>query len=196
MASQILRTIRELVTFAALLGGVAVPVWAQDGLGGNRAYLGGGLAYAVPNFSGFNDNTHEAESTFGFDLRAGHRWRYVAAEVDFQYHTRFDLTVDDPRNPGRRKSETLKAFTLAPNVKVYPLSGRFQPYVLLGLGLQHTRTGSGLDDGEAGVARFGGGFELYFVESLAVFFEGGYGLGIKSDYDIIPVIGGLQFHLH
>lgn len=189
MVSQILRAIRETAIVALLVAGVVGPVWAQEeDFGRNRAYLGGGLLYAVPNFDGFNDNTKEAESTFGFDVRAGYRWRYVAAEVDFQYYKRFDLDL----NPG---DTTLKAITIGPNVKAYPLSGRFQPYALLGIGLQQTNAGAGLDDGSAGVGRFGGGFEVYLMPNMAFFAEGAYGLGIKSDYDIIQVVGGVQFHL-
>jgi hypothetical protein len=185
MVSQILHAMRDVAVVALLVAGVAGQVLAQEeDYGQSRPYLGGGLVYAIPNFDGFNDNTREAESTFGFDLRAGYRWRYVAAEVDFQYYKRFDL------EPGG----TVKGFSIGPNVKAYPLSGRFQPYLLLGIGLQQTKAG-GLDDGSAGMARFGGGVELYLMPNMAFFFEGSYGLGIESKFDIIPVVGGVQFHL-
>jgi hypothetical protein len=196
MVGQILRAVRQVAIVTVLLASVVGQVWAQDeeeeSVGGDygrgRLYLGGGLVYAIPNFNGFDDNEREAESTFGFDVRAGYRWRYVAAEVNFQYYKRFDVDVGP-------EDETVKIFTVGPNVKGYPLDGRFQPYVLVGIGFQDTKSGSGLQHGSAGMARFGGGVELYLMPNFGFFVEGSYGLGIESDYDIIPVVGGVQFHL-
>jgi hypothetical protein len=190
----------SVIRSAALVGLVlsfAVMANAQEGPGEDpardRFYLGGGLNYGVPDFADYNSTNRDAEATFGFDLRFGHRWRWVAAEFSTQYYNNFDLTDSLTRQKGE-----IRAVTAGPSVKFYPLpTWRIQPYALGGFGLLYTndREDINAEDGLNFMLRPGGGLEVEMLPGIIVFAEGSYVFGIQTKRDMIPVILGVQFHL-
>jgi hypothetical protein len=184
----------SVIRTAALVGMVLLPASfaaqakAQEEEFTEHFYLGGGLAYAIPDFADYNSTNRDAEATFGFDARGGYRWRWVATELDVQYYDKFDLNDEFRSGNG-----ALRGVTAGPNVKFTPFTGRLQPYALGGLGLLYTKdTGeTDVEDGTDFMLRAGGGLEVETLPSIWVFAEGSYVFGIGTKHDLIPVIAGL-----
>lgn len=191
------RHLVSVIRAAVLLGAVFLPAsfaaeaTAQEEEFIEHVYVGGGLSYAIPEFADYNSSNRNAEATFGFDVRAGYRWRWIAAEFDVQYYNRFDLTDDLTKQKG-----SIRGVSAGPNIKLYPFTGRIQPYALAGGGLLHTKDDGDLnvEDGINGMLRAGGGLEVEIMPSIVVFAEGAYMFGISTKRDLIPVVGGIQFH--
>jgi len=193
------RHLVSVIRTAALLGVVLSPASfaaqanAEEGEFTEHFYLGAGLAYGIPDFADYNSTNRDAEATFGFDLRGGYRWRWVAAEFDVQYYDRFDLTDDLQHEKG-----SLRGVTAGPNVKFTPFTGKLQPYALGGFGLlyMHDTGDLNVDDGTNFMLRAGGGLEVETLPGIWLFAEGSYVFGIQTKHDVVPVIGGLVFHLN
>ena len=189
----------SVIRTAALLGVVLLPCGfaaqaeAQDEAVEDHVYLGGGLTYAIPDFADYNSENRDAESTFGFDVRAGYRWRWVAAEFDVQYYDKFDLPDNLTHEEG-----ALRGVTAGPNIRFEPLAGKIQPYALGGFGLLYTKdTGeTNVEDGTNFMMRAGGGLEVETLPGVWLFGEGSYVFGIGTKHDLVPVVGGILFHLN
>jgi hypothetical protein len=189
----------SVIRAAALLAVVLLPVsfaaevTAQDEEFTDHFYLGGGLTYAIPQFADYNSQNRDAEATFGFDARAGYRWRWVAAELDVQYYDKFDLPDDLTHEEG-----ALRGVTAGPNVKFTPFSGKIQPYAVGGFGLLYMKdTGeTNVEDGTDFMMRAGGGLEVETLPGIWAYAEGTYVFGIGTKHDVIPVVGGVTFHFN
>ena len=73
---------------------------------------------------------------------------------------------------------------------------KIQPYALIGCGLLYLNSREDLKvtDGTDFMVRPGGGLEVELLPGVIVFSEGSYVFGIGTKHDMIPVIGGVQFH--
>jgi len=200
------RTLVSVIRTAALLGALLLTASfantasaQEEGEGGggkdpgrDRFYIGGGLNYGIPDFADYNSTNRDAQATMGFDLRGGYRWRWIAAEMSVQYYNNYD--VEDSLK--HQKGE-LRGVTAGPSAKFYVLPDwKIQPYALVGAGLLYLNSREDLkvSDGTDFMVRPGGGLEVELLPGVIVFSEGSYVFGIGTKHDMIPVIGGVQFH--
>jgi len=120
----------------------------------------------------------EVEKPLGLGVRAGYRFLpHLAAEAHFQWYASADIELDVQTNKANAIQLETLAFT--GNLKAYLLTGRVQPYLLTGIGVLHVSTDDKLnlnvvDEGDAFVARFGGGLDFYINDHFAFIAEGGY----------------------
>jgi len=92
-------------------------------------------------------------------------------------------------------------FSVMFNVKGYPLTGRIQPYGVLGFGFNVARiedtVGMGMSDTFFDVGfRAGAGVDIYATRSLVGFLEFSYflaGFNDLEDFNFIPIVFGLQY---
>jgi opacity protein-like surface antigen len=166
-------------------------------------YVGLGATLAVQNF-----DLDEAEDTAkanidvedtapGLDVRAGYRFHpNIAAELHYQTWAEFGFEVE---GDGTQESQ-INTWSLMANLKAFPLTGRIQPYGLLGLGALRV----GLDDDfDLGIpsndtnfcGRLGFGLDFYLAEHSLIYFESSYLLttGGGDTFDLIPLTVGIQY---
>ncbi len=137
----------------------------------------------------------DVEDSVGFKFKLGSRsFRYLALELELEYLPGFETKV-----VGIPALET-DIFTATANVKLFPLNGRVQPYVLLGAGLMSVSIkdslGLGLSASDSGPAiKAGGGLDLYMTEHLALALDLSYVLPAKAvvDFDYLSIGFGLQY---
>ena len=140
-------------------------------------------------------DTEDADigTTLGFELRGGYRViENFAAEGEIDFLSGFRLTTGDPDVGDLEVDGTV--FTA--NVRGYLPFERFQPYGLLGIGGMYARLRTAeavgtictpgywgwwcngvygkLDDSTDFVAKFGGGFDIYVTEHLAINLDAAY----------------------
>ncbi|MFN2378113.1 MAG: outer membrane beta-barrel protein [Candidatus Binatia bacterium] len=162
-------------------------------------YIGAGGNYAFNNFDGLNSTpggpaivaTDSVDNSAGYFVRAGYRVHAnVAVEARFEHYLGFET---DP-GPGH-----LEGYSIMANVKGFLLTGRYQPYVLFGMGYLDLNS-PGVDQGDeiAGddfAMRFGGGLDAYITENLSMGPELAYLLptGDASDLDMLTLSLGLNY---
>jgi opacity protein-like surface antigen len=145
--------------------------------------------------------------SIGFDLRAGYRLhRRLAVEAQLSYFRSIgnQLTVVD--RVGREleaadPTNRLDTLTGTINLKSFLLTGRFQPYVQVGLGGSHVRKKleyfdvTRVDDSTAAFTfRGGGGIDIYLMPSLLLYTEATYILltGEFGGDGFVPLVFGVQ----
>jgi opacity protein-like surface antigen len=130
---------------------------------------------------------------FGVSGRVGYRCHpHVSAELQFDWMENWDGMIAEngmPMNDTARNFQfELETLVFTTNVKGHLLTGRYQPYVLLGLGFMRTEIktrdiSGGAIPGFAAEARerkvnvagrFGGGLDFYLTENVVVTAEGSY----------------------
>ena len=148
-------------------------------------------AYAFEDWNQSNNET-PADDTFGFNLRLGARIsEWVAVELQLEYFD--DFFPDD-----RPDYSTVSVFA---NTRVYPLSGRLQPYAIGGLGIistvvDHREPGSSYGRSTADWGfRFGAGVDFYYTDHIALTVEGAYILtvGEVKDTDHVSMGVGILY---
>jgi opacity protein-like surface antigen len=152
--------------------------------------------YALSNIT--NDGGAQNDDSFGADFRVGYRaHERAAAELQWEWTDRFDESIG-----GVTTREFRDNWTLTLNGKVFALTGRWQPYALVGFGLYHVNeefeTGPRADTDDHqndGVGRFGVGVDLYGDETIAINLEAAYvkGFGSLDDLDYVSFGWGFQF---
>jgi opacity protein-like surface antigen len=111
----------------------------------------------------------DVDTAIGFDAYAGYRLHpNVALEAEFELLPETDIEAS-----GFGTFAEIETWTLTGNAVVYVLTGRIQPFALIGLGVMQAEVedtvGLGVDEDEAGFAvRFGGGVDIYVTENVAV----------------------------
>jgi opacity protein-like surface antigen len=150
---------------------------------------------------GFSDVDSD---TFGFNGRVGYRCHpYISTELQYEWLNDFDGGINETTgfNPWpsaandvpRNFEFELESLVLTTNVKGHLLTGRYQPFVLAGLGFMRMESkahdvtskdaldAAGRDraarvrDTRVEVAmRFGGGLDIYLTENILVSAEGSY----------------------
>jgi opacity protein-like surface antigen len=186
-----------MLSFSAML--LPAPARGEEAYDRPGPYVGVGFAYGIENFGlgkveAANAVKLSVDDSPGFDIRGGYRFHpNLAVEGDFQYFTGFDIS-----EKGGSKLATADTLAVTVNAKGYPLTGRFQPYGLLGLGFMRSYFEHGTNDSVFAV-RLGGGADFYATENIVVFVEGSYmlptadykaGIGAGVSGDIIPLVVG------
>jgi opacity protein-like surface antigen len=153
-------------------------------------YLGAGGVFAIELFD--NTGGFDFGNSNGFNVRAGYRvHRNVAVEALYERYTEFD---SDPFG-------NIKAWSASANAKVYPITGRWQPYGLVGLGYlgaeahdNNPLTGSPSDGGF--MMRFGAGMDANITENWQIGPEVAYVLpfGDVDDLDMVTISGGVRYN--
>jgi opacity protein-like surface antigen len=151
-------------------------------------YIGLGGLYAVELFD--DHGSAPTDNSGGLHVKAG--WRIhpnAAAELRYDWLHRFET------NPGH-----IDGYLLSINGKGYLLTGRVQPYGLIGLGFIHAEGSAGNNPASAHpsngfMMRFGGGIEGYITENLVVGPEVAFVLptGSANDLDMLTVSLGLSW---
>jgi opacity protein-like surface antigen len=181
-------------------------------------YVGVGFAYGLEDFDlgnlqnganglpGGGAVSLSADDSPGFDIRAGYRAHpNFAVEGQFQYFTGFDLNAKANYSGAEAKVATLDALTFTVNAKVYPLTGQFQPYGLLGIGMLRGNvdvTNTDISRSDVVFAtRIGVGMDFYATHHWVVNGEFCY-LRASNDYDfdggkvggsLMPFVVGMQY---
>lgn len=126
-------------------------------------YAGIGLDLVEESFDDFDKGT-DFDTGIGFILTIGYRFHpNIAIEGVCEYVDRVDSKDFDP---------DLEASILAfhGNFKGYLTTTRFQPFVLVGMGVARFRfeQGTGRDDDAGVTGHFGGGFDYYVTPRISV----------------------------
>lgn len=159
--------------------------YARDG-----AYVGAGGLYAVELFDDNSVGGARTDNSWGFEVHGGYRFHpNAAAELRYEWFNEFDL------DPGH-----IDGWAISINGKGYILTGRFQPYGLVGLGFMHGEGSAGNFAGAAHpsngfMMRFGGGMDVYATENIVVGPEFAYLLptGSAEDLDMLTVSLGVSY---
>ena len=133
------------------------------------------------------------KDAFGFTGRVGYRCHpYISTELQFDWLKTFDGAIsetDMPMNDTPRNFDTeLESLAMTTNFKGHLLTGRYQPFLLMGFGFMRmeskTRDASGgaimgfapqaRERYVRAAARFGGGLDVYITEKILVNAEGSY----------------------
>ncbi|MFB3117162.1 MAG: outer membrane beta-barrel protein [Myxococcota bacterium] len=161
--------------------------------------------------------------TFGISGRGGYRCHpYVSAELQFERLADFEGSIsenDDITNQGidpadidtpRRFDLELESLVFTTNVKGYLLTGRYQPFILVGMGFMRMES-KARDDGTLGTKpglapqasertvdfalRFGGGIDFYLTRNVVVSAEASYLMptGKLDNLDYYSLGLGLQY---
>jgi opacity protein-like surface antigen len=166
-------------------------------------YLGVGAAFAWDNFD--NIGRLDPDMAYGFNAWGGYRFlSYLAAELQIEYVNGFDDQAEiwirdifpSPLLLDRSDAEG-EAVTFTGNLKAYLPLGRFQPFVLAGVGLGYVEfdLGRRKSSDTDFAARFGGGIDFYVTEALALQISSSYVLqtGDLNGFDYVSLIAGLQY---
>jgi opacity protein-like surface antigen len=141
------------------------------------------------------------DNSFGFNGRVGYRChRWFSAEVGVEWLDGFktDLSDPGPINIGI----DIEPIVVTANMKGYLLTGRYQPFLLVGGGVMTAEFKFRGDPGSPGsiteteyAMRFGGGVDLYATKNVVVSLEADYVLPVSSlsDLDYISIGVGLQY---
>ncbi len=132
-------------------------------------YLGLALDLVADSFDDYGGDP-DFDTGVGFLLTAGYRFHpNIAFEGTVSFIDHIDSDDFDPT-----LNTTILSFN--GNIKGYLTTLRFQPYVLLGLGVTRFQFDQdGNKDKDAGVsAQFGGGFDWYVTPRIALGFSGAY----------------------
>jgi opacity protein-like surface antigen len=154
------------------------------------------------------------DDVFGVLGRGGYRCHpYISAELQFEALADFDGTIREngtPSNDWARNFDLeLETLVFTDNLKGHLLTGRTQPFVLLGMGFMrmeskaHDASG-GLISGRAAQAsertvnvafRYGAGLDFYLTKNVVMSAEGSYlmPLGKLDGLDYYQFGVGLQY---
>jgi len=138
----------------------------------------------------------DVDEAVGFNIYAGYRVNpNFAAEVEFEMLPETDISAS-----GVGTFVEIETWALTSNMKAFFLTGRVQPYALLGIGSMKATlkdsVGLGVSETVSGFTlRFGGGLDVYITESVAAFAGVDYLLptGDVEDLDYVSFGGGVQY---
>ncbi|GJL65634.1 MAG: hypothetical protein NPIRA05_06050 [Nitrospirales bacterium] len=161
----------------------------------NGFYIGAGGIYAIENFS--RTGALSFDDSLGFNLRVGYRLHpHIAIEAEGERTMGFDA---------KQFKGDVETWTATLNSKFFALTGRIQPYGLLGVGAMNATTDGFLvfvnsngstSRNETDVAfRYGGGVDFYLTKNWVIDIEGAYvdPRGDINSINYISVGGGLQY---
>src|SRR6185369_2036317 len=160
-------------------------------------YLGVGGNYAIQNFD--NHGPGNVGNSSGFHVRAGYRVHpNVAIEALYDHFLKFDNDGQARRLGNTHTTDHYDGWQATLNVKGYILTGRWQPYVLAGVGYIDINGHNVVDRSGPGndlVTRFGLGMDACITEHIAMGPEVAYVLpfGDANNMDLITVALGLRY---
>jgi opacity protein-like surface antigen len=203
---------------AAALASTNEPPDAAGAATSHRAYIavGGGAALGDLNAASAGHSRHSYQ-LYDFDtasgsisLRAGYRlWRHLAVEMLWDYQTGWQFHTYG--RSAANENNTISAWNLMANAKGYLTDGRWQPYVLFGMGVgrretdgQHVFFDPQQGDDETiherqtdFVTRFGGGLEVEVAEAWTLGGEVAWTIGTggleELDYATTSVVLAYRF---
>ena len=169
--------------------------------------VGVGGSYAIETFE--DDEESEARDLFGPSVslsvdnslgingRAGYRChRRISAEVEVEWLNGFESDLSES-SVGKIATIDAEPVEDTANVKGYLLTGRFQPFLLVGGGAMTAEfTGLSATARLNNFAmRFGGGIDLYATKHVVVSVGADYVLpfGSLEDLDYISIGGGFEY---
>ena len=215
----------------AILGSVGfaiagiLPCWmtelaAEDDGADDDAYdrrgwlVGAAGSYAIETFEDDEEALFQSvlgptialsvDNSFGFNGRAGYRCHSrFSAEVEVEWVNGFDGNVSLPVL-GEIATTEIEPIVVTTNVKGYLLTGRYQPFLLLGGGAMtaeftiQNQTGMGISGSERVsdfVMRFGGGIDVYATKNIVVSVGADYVLPFADlkDLDYVSIGWGIQY---
>ncbi|WP_447969573.1 outer membrane beta-barrel protein [Nitrospira sp. M1] len=158
-------------------------------------YIGAGGIYAIEKFN--RTGPLSFDDVAGFNLRAGYRLHpHIAIEAQGERTTGFGV---------KQFKGDIETWTATLNSKFFALTGRVQPYGLLGVGAMNATTDGFLVFADSNgrpsrnetdvVFRYGGGVDFYLTENWVIDIEGAY-VDPRGDINFINYIsvgGGLQY---
>jgi opacity protein-like surface antigen len=151
---------------------------------------------SVQDLADAQDLDYSIDPSYGFTAGVGYRLSpRVAVEGQVDYGFDADVKVDG------NKSGEIKTWVTTLDFKGYLLTGRFQPFAVMGLGAGFANGAAVVGSGVAGidetgfVMRFGGGLDSYITENIAIFVDGSWVLstGRLSDVDLATVGAGVMY---
>ncbi len=155
-------------------------------------YTGIGGGGALEQF-----NNGSASNSGIAQIRAGYRFlRFAAIEPELEFTPEFN------GHSGEFKGVDTQTFGVWANFKGYPTApwtGRFQPYLMTGVGWWWERVSgrnvSGVEEHGDFVSRFGGGIDLYITKNIVVTAESAWVLptGRIDDLKQVQIVGALQY---
>jgi opacity protein-like surface antigen len=166
------------------------------GLAGTYAFDMGLEDQADAALSGTGGNA-SVDNALGLNMRVGYRvMPYLAYEANYEWIPSFDVKAG-----GETALEQSYSMVTLNAKGYYPLE-RFQPYVLLGVGMLLT---SGNDNAHLGIpvsnagfaTRWGAGLDFHITNKFLFTLESTYMLpfGDVKDSDYLSLVWGLQFRL-
>ncbi len=187
--------------FAAMTTATAGAADEASPFAATAPYVSAGAVYAVEQNdsdlrSGITAQPDygDLKNSGGYDLRLGYGFaKMFAAEVEWQSLVNFNTDALDPVTGNSAPS--VEARMLSLNGRISPLTGRFQPYALFGVGwynVQADRQSVSVHESSF-ASRFGLGIAAFITERMGVSFEAGYILpmtgviGGKDRFDLIPM---------
>jgi opacity protein-like surface antigen len=154
-------------------------------------YLGAYGVYAFEAYRG--TGLLDLDDSFGANFRIGYRgYEWLALEADIEWIRNFES--HSPWGNGK-----IRTLTGGVNAKLFPLSGRFQPYGLVGVNGMYVSVKDsppGFDDDVTDFAfRFGLGLDIYATRNVVLSLEGSYvwGVGDVRDRDYASTGAGILF---
>ena len=146
------------------------------------------------------------DDSFGFNARVGYRChRRFSAEAEVEWLNGFKSDLTQPGFAQLAKVD-FEPVVVTTNVKGYLLTGRYQPFLLVGAGAMTADTKlrdpvglafTGLDSESenAFAMRFGGGIDLYATKNVVVSLDIDYVLpfGSLDALDYVTIGWGLQY---
>ena len=221
--SELAKVIAESAAAAVLVGIVcsSVALTAEDEVDkddfARRGWLVGVAgSYAVETFQDDAESDIQkvlgpevnlsVDDSFGFNGRVGYRChRRFSAEVEVEWLDGFDADLTQP-NVDQLANVHYEPLVVTTNVKGFILTGRYQPFLLLGAGAMTADiklrdpvglgfTGANTETEEAFALRFGGGIDLYATENVVLNVGIDYVLpfGNLDDLDYITIGWGVQY---
>ena len=177
----------------SVAGSYAFQVFEDDAEMDYRKELGPDVNLAVDN-------------SFGFNARVGYRCNArLSAEVEVEWLKGFGSDLTEPGFDQLAKVD-FEPVVVTTNVKAYALTGRYQPFLLLGAGAMTAQTKvrnpvglaftSVRNESENDfVMRFGGGIDFYATEQVVVSLEADYvrPLGKLDALDYVAISWGIQY---
>jgi hypothetical protein len=137
----------------------------------------------------------DVDDTWGLNARVGSRFgSRFAMEVVGDWFDDADVDIDATAPAGRvGGSAEVEAWALTYNLKGYLLTGRVQPFIVVGGGVLNIDAESEDDYGFSW--RLGGGYDFYQTENVVFSLEALYYLptGDIRDYHVISVGLGAQY---
>ena len=221
--SELAKVIAESTAAAVLVGIVcsSVALTAEDEVDkddfARRGWLVGVAgSYAVETFQDDAESDLQGvlgpevnlsvDDSFGFNGRVGYRChRRFSAEVEVEWLDGFDADLTQP-GVDQLAHVYYEPVVVTTNVKGFILTGRYQPFLLLGAGAMTADiklrdsvglefTGLRSETENAFALRFGGGIDLYATENVVLNVGVDYVLpfGNLDDLDYITIGWGVQY---
>jgi opacity protein-like surface antigen len=165
----------DLFLTVAVASLAASPSRGADPEAGDRDFARTGPYFGVGGVYALEDFSRSFDDSAGINARGGYRaLPNMAFELSYEWLEGFDSTAGVPE-------VELDTHLISANARLFGLTGRFQPYALVGVGILIVNTELKLPDVdkpfkvEAGfTARFGGGLDFYLSEHTVLNLEGTY----------------------